>query len=117
LLAGLIGSLSGLAGVLLADHYNLPPGPMIIVVLTSVTLLSLLFSKNGVVIKTIKQIRYRYYLKKYAELVRFYHDEELTKEELQQLLEKNYLIFYDNKYQMSKLGCEKVNLIIGDEDD
>ncbi|HHT82060.1 MAG TPA: metal ABC transporter permease [Acholeplasmataceae bacterium] len=117
LLAGLIGSLSGLAGVLLADHYNLPPGPMIIVVLTSVTLLSLLFSKNGVVIKTIKQIRYRYYLKKYAELVRFYHDEELTKEELQQLLEKNYLIFDDNKYQMSKLGCEKVNLIIGDEDD
>lgn len=117
IIAGLIGAISGFIGVIIADQLNLPPGPMIIVVLTSITLFSLLFSKSGVIVKTIKQIRYQYYLKKYAELVRFYHDEELSNDELKELVDKEYLYLINDKYEISKLGIKKVNLIIGDQDD
>ncbi|NLG31733.1 MAG: hypothetical protein GX546_04105, partial [Acholeplasmataceae bacterium] len=69
------------------------------------------------VVKTIKQIRYQYYLKKYAELVRFYHDEELSNDELKELVDKEYLHLVNDKYEISQLGIKKVNLIIGDQDD
>ncbi|MGI6781269.1 MAG: metal ABC transporter permease [Acholeplasmataceae bacterium] len=117
LAAGLIGAISGFAGVLLANRFNLPPGPMIIVVLTSITLLSLLISKNGVITKTFKQVRHSYYLKKYADLIRFYHDEKVSDDNLNLLLEKDYLIKEDGKYQISDLGIKKVNLILGDRND
>ncbi|MGI6787572.1 MAG: metal ABC transporter permease [Acholeplasmataceae bacterium] len=117
LLAGIIGSVSGFMGVLLADHLNLPPGPMIIVVLSVITILSLLLSKKGIIIKTINNIKYHYYVKKYVDLIRFYHSEEVADDKLNKLFEQKYLNKIDDKYYLSDLGIEKVNLIIGDNHD
>ncbi len=115
--AGVIGAVSGLIGVFIGDSMSLPPGPTIIVVLSTIVLISLLFApKNGVIIKQIKQHNYRILVKKYGLLVNLYHNETCPQKDgckLDTFVESGYVKFENNKYSLTDTGLVKVNMILG----
>lgn len=119
--AGLIGAISGLVGVFIGDSLSLPPGPTIIVVLSTIVLISLLFApKNGVIIKQIKQYNYRKLVKKYGILLNLYQDETCPDKDeckLEPLVESGHVLFKNNQYILSDIGLAKVNMILGGKRD
>lgn len=116
--AGIIGSISSILGVLVADHYSLPPGPTIIVILSVIVISSILFApKNGIVIKSFKTLKYRKQLSKYTELVNFYYDniEDISvRPELEFYLSEGLIEHRENDYLLTNKGLLKVQEVIGE---
>ncbi len=119
ILAGIIGAISAAIGVnISANVTNLPTGPVIVVVLTSVVLITLLFApKRGIIIKYIKDIKHKHQIKKYSDLIHAYHHDgvviPLSNKEF--FIEHGYIKKREEIYLITDLGNKKVESIIGGE--
>lgn len=120
-MAGIIGAISGVIGVLIADNYSLPPGPTIIIILSIIVTTSILFApRNGIIVKTFKGIKYRKQLEKYTELVNFYyHDlEDISiRPELDYYLSKGLIEKDNNQFVITNKGLLKIKDVIGERKD
>lgn len=116
-LAGIIGAVSAAIGVnISANTTNLPTGPVIVVVLTSIVLITLLFApKRGIIIKHIKDLKHKYQIKKYSDLIHAYHHDGvvISFNNTAFFIERGYIKEDKEKYLITKSGNKKVESIIG----
>lgn len=117
LLAGIIGSLSAAVGVNISSNVtNLPTGPVIVVVLTTVVLITLLIApKRGLIINYIKDKKHKHQIKKYSDLIHAYHHDGIVmvNDNKDYFVLKGYVEMINDDYQITKLGNKKVESIIG----
>ena len=117
IVAGIIGALSGFTGALIGDYFILPAGPTIILVLSSVVLISLLFSPiKGVIIKAILDFRYKKNIDNYKYLINLYYEKKCnpTEEKVKTFLEEGFIYQSKNQMVLTDKGISKVKSIIKD---
>lgn len=120
ILSGLFGSLGGLLGTVISFNYtNLPTGPVIIVVLSSVLILFLLFApKNGIISKSVKISRHKKLIVRFHGLVHIYEYSDvknITDVEIDFFIENNYLNKINNEYELTNKGVNIVHNILKGE--
>lgn len=119
ILAGIIGLFSGLLGTQISSSVtNLPTGPVIVLVLCSLVIVTLFFSpKTGIIFKVAKDSIHKKQITKYRILIHAYHHEgevtELNNKNM--FLETGYIKKESDKYLLTLKGKQKVESIIGEE--
>lgn len=121
IIAGLIGLLSAFIGTLItANVTNLPTGPVIVIALSSVVMITLFFSfKNGIFFKAFKDYIHQKQIIKYKNLIHaYYHKKEVTElTDITKMIDLNYVYLKSDKYLLTDKGVDKVERIIGDIDE
>lgn len=118
ILAGIFGAISAFIGTYISFEVNgLPTGPIIIVVLSSILILSLLFSpKKGIISSQILNKRHKLFINKYHDLVHFYEFNEFKNDsDIKTFVDDGYLIVDNNKYLLTDKGVELVHNIMRGE--
>lgn len=121
ILAGLIGLFSSLIGTMISSNVtNLPTGPVIVVVLCSIVVVSLFFApKKGIIVKSIKDYTYKKEIINYRTLIHAYYHQgyvtELTS--VEGLIKEGYVKKENNTFLLTKKGNLKVEAIIGEENE
>lgn len=116
ILAGIFGSLSAGIGTLLSFMIKgLPTGPIIVVVLSVILLISLLLSpKNGLINKTLKERKQKQLLIIYHDLIHFYEFGEIEHNNYyNQYLDEGYIKNIDNHDILTSEGITLINNIMG----
>ncbi|MDY0276604.1 MAG: iron chelate uptake ABC transporter family permease subunit [Acholeplasma sp.] len=120
IIAGFVGMISGLLGAVISSQKtNLPTGPVIVIVLSILVIVSLLFApKRGIISKSIKQHKHQKDINKYQELISVFYnpskDIQLSNDNF--LLMENYLIIDGRKnIHITEKGKNKLHQILGGE--
>lgn len=121
IIAGLIGLCSAFVGTYISRNTtNLPTGPVIVVTLSSIVIITLFFSfKNGIFFKAIKDFIHQKQIIKYKKLIHaYYHKKEVTElENIKKMVNLDYIYQENGKYLLTFKGVNKVERIIGDTDE
>jgi manganese/zinc/iron transport system permease protein len=113
-LAMMIGILSAVIGTFLGQR--LPTGPVIVVITSSVALMMLLFSKNGLVRDIYIGFRFKKQIKVYLPLILFYETNEYSHPFVlacPTYLKQGYVIKRNNDYVVSKEGVRLIDSLMG----
>lgn len=121
ILAGIFGSIAGLIGTYFSFTVSkLPTGPVIVVALSIILILSLLFSfKKGFIVRTINNKRHKYLIVKYHDLVHLFQYNVLNTNDISLInhyLDNKLIIKQDNDtYLLTSKGEGLVNNILKGE--
>lgn len=121
IIAGLIGLVSSLSGVIISSSTtNLPTGPVIVIVLSCLVITALFFSpKRGIIAKAFKDYVHKKQIKKYRILIHAYHHQGFITEiaNINQMIESGFAYSKSNNYYLTEEGIMKVEEIIGEENE
>lgn len=120
LLSGIFGAISGAVGSFFSFKIkNLPTGPIIVVTLSIILIFFLLLSpKKGIISKLINDNRHKKLILKYHPLVHIYEYGTLDStniNNLDELINNNYIVLVNDKYTLSDKGVLMVNNILRGE--
>lgn len=120
ILAGIFGAIAGIIGTYFSFTVKgLPTGPVIVVALSIILIVSLLLSpKKGLIVKAINIKRHKYLIVKYHDLVHLYQHNEFSTNNIEHLnhyLNKGYITNDNSKYQLTNKGNTLVNNILRGE--
>lgn len=120
IIAALFGGVSGFIGTIFSANISrLPTGPVIVISISLIVLISLLFApKRGIIQGKIKDYKYKKSIIKYKGLIHLYENpnfyllDELT---AGSLVKESLIKKHGDNYLLTKKGKEKVkDLLIGD---
>ncbi len=117
-IAAIFGMVSGAVGTTIsANQANLPTGPVVVIVLSLIMIVSLLFAPTrGLVFQSIKSRDYKKKLIRYKPLIHLYvgnSDQMLTKLELANLEEEALIDLSEKKIQLTAQGDLLVKSLLG----
>lgn len=117
ILAAFFGAISGFLGTIFG--LDMATGPVIVIFVTSIVILSLLFApKSGFIWSKIAERIHKYQINKYHGLIHFFETgtiDEIPKESLDFLVEKGFFNIENEVYDLTPRGKDKVYSIMAGE--
>lgn len=115
LLAALFGAISGFLGTFYSSKLSAPIGPMVVIVVTMIAVISILAApRRGIIAKEIQRKNYQSKVVKYRDLIHLYEKNTISVDAraCHNLVISGHLQIVDKEYKLTDLGYRVVQDIL-----